>query len=174
VVELVEAQVVRPLRRAVLRPDQPVEQSAYPADSDPRTAHVAVRRAPGAGTVTGDDPGTEVVAVGTVLLDPPPWEPDRVDGWRVRGMATHPDARRNGLGGRVLGALLDHAAAHGGSLVWCNARVGAQRLYARAGFTPRGDVFDLPGIGPHVQMWLELADRLALTDESGPGESPPH
>ena len=171
-VELVEAQVVRPLRRVVLRPDQPAECSEYPADDDRRAAHVAVRRAPQARAVHGDSPNAEVIAVGTVYLDPPPWEPDRIDGWRVRGMATRHDARRNGLGGLVLGALLDHVAAQGGALVWCNARVGAQSLYARAGFTSRGDIFDIPGIGPHIQMWRELTDRHSLTDESGTGETP--
>jgi GNAT superfamily N-acetyltransferase len=149
-VELVAAQVVRPLRRAVLRPDHPVETSEYPADDDPSTAHAAVR-------LTKD---TDVVAVGTVLRDPPPWEPGRRDGWRVRGMATSPDARRRGFGSLVLDALLRHVAAHGGGLVWCNARVPAQNLYAHAGFAPRGEVFDIAGIGPHVQMWRTLpSDR---------------
>lgn len=142
-VELVDAQVVRPLRRAVLRPDQPVANSRYPADDDPSTAHAAVR-------LTKD---THVVAVGSVLLDPPPWAPHRSDGWRIRGMATLPDARRRGFGSLVLQALLDHVGAQGGGLAWCNARVSAQTLYARAGFSPRGEIFDLPGIGPHIQMF---------------------
>jgi GNAT superfamily N-acetyltransferase len=150
VVELVEAQVVRPLRRAVLRPHQPVEMSLYPGDDDPRTAHVAAR--------WGD--GSEVVAVGTVLPGAPPWEPQRRDGWRVRGMATRDDVRGRGLGASVLDALLDHVAAHGGGLLWCNARVPAQALYARAEFIPRGQVFDIPGIGPHIHMWRIVTDGI--------------
>ena len=35
-----------------------------------------------------------------------------------------------------------------------------------------GEVFDIPGIGPHIQMWRELTDRHSLTDESGTGEIP--
>jgi GNAT superfamily N-acetyltransferase len=141
VVELVDAHVVRPLRHAVLRPGWPSEESAYADDDDLRGGHVALRCA-------GD-----VVAVGTVLSEPPPWEPERVDGWRVRGMATRPDARRRGFGALVLDALIDHVAVHGGGLVWCNARVAARALYIRAGFVTRGRVFDLPGIGPHSHMW---------------------
>jgi len=147
VVELVDAQVVAPLRRAVLRPHQTAEMSLYPGDDDPRTAHAAIRLPP-----PGREGEDTVVAVGTVLLDPPLWDPARADGWRVRGMATRDDARRQGLGALVLDALLDHVATHGGGLVWCNARVPARRLYARAGFAPRGEVFDIPGIGPHVVM----------------------
>jgi predicted GNAT family N-acyltransferase len=116
--------------------------SGYPGDDDPRSAHAAV--------VSGDD---EVVAVGTVLPEAPPWEPQRHHGWRIRGMATRDEARRRGLGGLVLAALLDHVATRGGGLVWCNARVPARTLYARAGFIARGQVFDIPGIGPHIHMW---------------------
>lgn len=146
--ELVDAQVVRPLRRTVLRPDQPVENSLYPGDDDPSSAHAAIWL-PGP---RQGDPHT-VGAVGTVLHDPPPWEPPRADGWRVRGMATRPDARGQGLGGLILDALLGHVASHGGGLVWCNARVPAQGLYGRVGFVTRGEVFDIPGIGPHIRMW---------------------
>ena len=177
-VELVDAQVVRPLRRAVLRPDQPPEASVYPGDDDPRSAHVAVRLLLG---VTGD-----VVAVGTVLPCPAPWAPRHVNGWRIRGMATRPDSRGGGLGRSVLDALLRHVGAHGGGLVWCNARVPARRLYTGAGFATRGEVFDIPGIGPHIVMGRTLdaetpsrvptprapTDRRPLTDESRSGDHP--
>jgi GNAT superfamily N-acetyltransferase len=116
-----------------------------------------------------------VVAVGTVLRGPPPWEPERGDGWRVRGMATRADVRRRGCGGLVLDALLHHVAAHGGGLVWCNARVPAQGLYARAGFVTRGEVFDIPGIGPHIQMWRTVADdHVASSTGSTPTDGPAH
>jgi ribosomal protein S18 acetylase RimI-like enzyme len=72
-------------------------------------------------------------------------------------MATRPDARRQGFGGLVLEALVRHVAAHGGGLVWCNARVPAQHLYTRAGFVTRGTVFDIPDIGPHIIMWKTVA-----------------
>ena len=184
VVELVDAQVVRPLRRAVLRPDQPEEHSVYPDDDDPRSAHGAVRLAPHDAFGHRDAPAGDVVAVGTVLLDPPPWDPARVDGWRIRGMATRDDARRHGIGAVLLDALLSHVAVHGGGLVWCNARTPAQGLYARAGFVTRGGVFDIPGIGPHIHMWRTIAvehpptdthpstDTRPLTDERGTGEPP--
>ena len=178
VVELVDAQVVRPLRRAVLRPDQPVEHSVYPADDDPRSAHGAVRIAPQVPVVDRDATAGDVVAVGTVLPEPPPWDPARIAGWRIRGMATRDEARRRGIGGVMLDALLSHVAVHGGGLVWCNARIPAQGLYTRAGFVTRGEVFDIPGIGPHIHMWRTIAvdypptDTHALTDERGTGEPP--
>jgi GNAT superfamily N-acetyltransferase len=161
VVELVDAQVVRPLRRAVLRPHQPAETARYPDDADPRSAHAAIRL------------GDEVVAVGSVLPGPPPWEPHRLDGWRIRGMATRDDARRRGLGTLVLDALLEHVAAQGGGLAWCNARVGATTLYARAGLAARGQVFEIPGIGPHVEMWRTVPDEPERARRPADGPEPP-
>ena len=138
---------MRPLRHAVLRPDGPQSSPrTQPTTTRTRRTSPLAPRAPGATAPTR-------LSVGTVLHEAPPWEPDRTDGWRVRGMATRPDARRRGLGGLVLDALLDHVASHGGGLVWCNARVPAQQLYGRAGFVTRGEVFELPGIGPHLLMW---------------------
>jgi GNAT superfamily N-acetyltransferase len=129
--------------------------SLYPGDDDPRTAHAAIRL-PQSGR---EETENTVVAVGSMLPGPPPWDPTRADGWRVRGMATRDDARRQGLGRLVLDALLDHVATHGGGVVWCNARVPARHLYARAGFAPRGEVFDIAGIGPHVEMGRTVPAR---------------
>ena len=171
-VELVGASVVAPLRGAVLRPGLPLSQARYRADDDPDTAHVALRVA--------DEPEQDgPVAVGTVLREPPPWEPARSDGWRIRGMATRPDVRGRGLGRLVLDALVDHVAAHDGGVLWCNARTGATPFYGRAGFVARGEVFDVPGIGPHHTMWRAVSppgetptDVRPLTDASGTGEIP--
>ena len=90
--------------------------------------------------------GDLLVAVGLIAPSPD------LGGWRVRGMATARDARSRGAGAAVLDELLRHAAAHGASRVWCNARTPAQRFYERAGFHVSSQVFDVPQIGPHVVM----------------------
>ena len=119
----------------------------------------------------GQAPGADllVLAVGVVMPEPPPWDPNGDDGWRLRGMATRPEARGQGLGGRVLDLLIGHVADEGGGLLWCNARTPALSLYQRAGFQARGEVFELPEIGPHLVMWRTV-------DPSGaspaPGEPP--
>ncbi|HXQ61593.1 MAG TPA: GNAT family N-acetyltransferase [Acidimicrobiales bacterium] len=146
------------LRQEVLRPGRAVRDCIYPGEADPRAAHVAA---------VSSDTGA-VVAVGVVMPEPPPWDSNKGDGWRVRGMATRPGARGRGLGGRVLDLLLAHVAAHGGGLVWCNARTPALHLYERAGFLPRGDVFDLPEIGPHQVMWSTVAPLREPAVPDGP------
>jgi ribosomal protein S18 acetylase RimI-like enzyme len=67
-------------------------------------------------------------------------------------MATRADVRGRGAGGAVLGALVSHAAGHGATRVWCNARTPALGLYERAGFERESDEFEIPGIGPHFVM----------------------
>ncbi|MGA2522295.1 MAG: GNAT family N-acetyltransferase, partial [Acidimicrobiales bacterium] len=124
----------------------PAGESVYPGDGDGRSTHAAVR-----------DPDGAVVAVGSVLPEAPPWEPGRADGWRIRGMATEPGRRHHGHGARVLDVLLGRVSDLGGGLVWCNARVGARPFYLRAGFTDDGEVFELPGIGPHTRMWRSVS-----------------
>lgn len=133
------------LRQQVLRPGSPPERLHLAVDDDPATASFAARAADG-----------RVVGTAIVFPEPCPWLPDRRGAWRLRGMATDPAYRNTGVGGRVLAALLDHVTANGGTLVWCNARVPAQKFYERAGFLAHGDVWDDPEIGPHVAMWREL------------------
>lgn len=122
----------RPLRKAVLRPHQSV-------------AAMAADELCGAHAVGAFD-GAELIAVGLVAPDGEP------GGWRVRGMATAERARGRGAGTAVLDALVRHALSHGARRVWCNARLPARTLYARAGFRVVSDEFELADIGPHVVM----------------------
>ena len=126
----------RALRQQVLRPHQTVEELA---DHEP------------AGAVAfGAFQGSELVAVGLVGPDGEPGD------WRVRGMATAPQARGRGAGSAILNALVQHAIAHGATRVWCNARTPALNLYRRAGFVVASDEFEPPDIGPHYRMELSV------------------
>ena len=127
------------LRRQVLRGGRPV---ALPGDSDP-AFHVGVY-----------DDGT-LVGTGNVRVQPAPWQPS-LPAWRLRGMATAPEARGRGVGTLVLGALMAHARERGGGVLWCHARTPAQRFYERAGLVTRGEPWEDPEIGPHVLMWTTL------------------
>lgn len=76
--------------------------------------------------------------------------------WRVRGMATEPDARGRGAGTAVLQTLLAHARERGAMRVWASVRTPARSLYERSGFRQTSDQFELPEIGPHVIMSRDL------------------
>jgi GNAT superfamily N-acetyltransferase len=97
--------------------------------------------------------GERLVGVGLIG---PEGEPGT---WRVRGMATAPDARGQGAGSAVLNALLDHARGNGALRVWASVRIGARTLYERAGFRGASEEFEVPDIGPHLVMSRELGER---------------
>jgi GNAT superfamily N-acetyltransferase len=185
-VGFVPAETTWALRQEVLRPHRAVADCVYPGEDDPRAAHAAAVIAAGSPdrarpVVAGDvgagpgraEPGPtgDVVAVAAVMPEAPPWDTARPDGWRLRGMATRPDLRGQGVGGRVLDLLIGHVAQQGGGLLWCNARTPALHLYERAAFLPRGDVFELPEIGPHQVMWRMVA--AAAPTPAPDGAAPP-
>ncbi|HEV3266452.1 MAG TPA: GNAT family N-acetyltransferase [Acidimicrobiales bacterium] len=139
------------LRQAVLRPHQTLEEVAFPGDDDPSTVAFAAVDAEGG-----------VLSVARVTLEEAPFPIDGVvpvgtPEWRLRGMATRPDARNQGIGSAVLQTTIAHVASQGGGLLWCNARVPATGLYRRAGFTTYGEEWLDPDIGPHIVMWRLVA-----------------
>lgn len=141
-VEQVLPWVTVPLRQKVLRPHQTFAQMQQAGDDDPETAFFAAY-----------DAQHQVVGTASVRRQTAPWgEP----GWRLRGMATEPDLRGRGIGAAVLARVIDHVARLGGGLLWCNARVPAQRFYERAGFVTRGDPWIDPEIGPHIVMHRQV------------------
>lgn len=146
-VRLAPAAHVRPLRTRILRPDWPPGRLlTFDADDwpDDRGVHVAAEH----------DGAT--VGVATVYVqDPPPGAfPSALAGaaWQLRGMATDRSVRGTGVGADVLAACLGAVADRGGAFVWCNARTAAAGFYERLGWSPAGDPFDVPGVGPHVRM----------------------
>lgn len=147
VVELLAAPETWPLRKRVLRAHQEGDAVVLPGDDDPRAAHLGAR----------DDDGA-IVGVASVMPEPCPWAPGRRDAWRLRGMATAEGRRGAGIGASLLRSAVDHVRAQGGTLVWCNARVGALAFYEREGFAVAGERYVDPQLGPHVPMQRDLAE----------------
>jgi ribosomal protein S18 acetylase RimI-like enzyme len=146
----VPAEIVLPLRHAVLRTGRPWANAIYPGDDDPRSAHFAVMD------------GTTLLAVGSVLPETPDWAIGAIcatGAWRVRGMATRRDSRGSGLGSKVVERLVSHVGEHEGGLLWCSARVQAVGLYEKFGFVTRGARYMVRGLGDHATMWTEVAPR---------------
>lgn len=140
-----------PLRHAVLRPGRPLADAHFAEDALPGTFHLAAR------------PARTAPPVGVTSVCPVPYpaparpapHPALVgpDAWQLRGMAVDPAARRQGVAAALCAAAIDEVAARGGRALWCNARLVAVGVYERAGFLGDGDLFEVPGIGPHLRMW---------------------
>jgi GNAT superfamily N-acetyltransferase len=144
-VQSVTSSETLPLRRQVLRPHQTIAELAA---EDRETTDAAYFAAVDDG---------EVVGVGAVAREPPPWSPQDATAWRLRQMATDASRRRTGIGSAVLQSVIRHVAEQGGGVLWCNARTPAVPFYRRAGFEVRGESWEDPVLGPHVAMHCRLA-----------------
>ena len=139
----ISADETHSLRHRVLRPHQSPEACLYPLDQESSSGHYGV---------CSDG---KIVAIGSIFLEPRDGS-DNPKAWRIRGMATDPAHQGSGFGGKVLEALVEHARERGGQEVWCNGRTTVEGFYGRFGFEAEGEIFDLPGLGPHLVMVRRL------------------
>jgi len=146
----VTAGVVVPLRARVLRAGRPVSDARLDGDDDPGTVVLAAYDARVDAAASGGP-----VSTATLMDQPCPWRPG-VSAVRLRAMATDAGVRGQGIGALVLAAAVGSARGAGAEVLWCLARMGARTFYDRAGFTVDGGQFDVPGIGPHLRMELDL------------------
>lgn len=126
-VEVVElsAEETHPLRLAVLRHDTPTKDVSFSEDTDPGAIHLGIRV------------GGELVATSTWIPRPHNERP----AVQLRGMATTHHLQGTGIGGTLLEAGCQRAAAIGARLVWARARDAALDFYLRHGFVVEGDGF---------------------------------
>jgi GNAT superfamily N-acetyltransferase len=143
------------LRHAVLRHGLPRAAAFFPGDDAATSRHYGAFR------------DAEVLCCATLHAS----EWDGEPAWQLRGMATAPGARRQGLGRRLLAVmeadLLADARAGtpshpraGGTpiLLWCNARVPALGFYGEMGWRVVSGEFEIPTAGPHVRMVKRLGE----------------
>ena len=143
----ITAAETRGLRAAVLRPGQTPAELVYPGDDAARTLHLGAFRDAG------------LVGIASFYFEAQPSAPGR-DAVRLRGMATLPAVRGEGFGTALMEAGIAWARAAGAERIWCNARRSARGFYEKLGLVVEGDVFEIPGIGPHyVMSQLFGADR---------------
>lgn len=122
-----------PVRHAVFVAEQHVPKDMELDEHDATALHAVATKGDG-------------TAVGTGRLLP--------DG-HIGRVAVLPAFRGQGIGGRLLAALVGAAQARGDTEVWLNAQTGAESFYAEYGFEPRGEVFMEAGI-PHRLMHRRL------------------
>ncbi len=140
-VERVDPAITRPLRQRMLRPHQDEHELRVSGEDHPDAAWFAAH--------------LDGRVVGTAGALPQP-TPDGRDGWRVRAMAVEQSLQGAGLGAELLAACLEHA---NDGLVWCSAREPAAGFYQAHGFEAVSEVYDEPGVGPHVTMVRAAASR---------------
>lgn len=76
--------------------------------------------------------------------------------YRLRAMATDPEVRGYGIGAKIVEKAIDELKNQGVKLLWCDARLIATGFYEKQNFKIKGQVYQVPKIGPHKLMYKEL------------------
>ncbi|WP_396334070.1 GNAT family N-acetyltransferase [Burkholderia anthina] len=132
-VSAVPVNEVYALRASILL-DGDEDASRFPGDHADDTLHLAVKQrgvTVGVASVCGESPPAEI----------------GLGGWRLRGVAVAPEARRLGLGRTLVRLCGIHACGKGGTVLWCTARESAKSFYDSLSFKQVGERFALPGRG---------------------------
>jgi GNAT superfamily N-acetyltransferase len=141
-IRLVKAELLRPLRREVLRAGLPPEAAVYPGDDDPLAVHLAAY-----------DPKGDIVGIATLckpedrLAGQPPYQSP---GLRFRGVGVRPDMLRKGVATQLVRELRELARERGAKELWANARLPSLMFFKVRKFKVVSSTFEIPGIGPHV------------------------
>ena len=129
-----------PLRRSVLRDGTASDRVEFDGDDLATTFHLAA--------LDHD----RIIAISTWIERRYPDLPAH-PGYQVRGMATDPSRRGEGLGAALLTAGVQRCAEAGIEVLWARARTTALGFYERHGFEARGLRYvDLTTGLPHVDI----------------------
>lgn len=137
------------LRTRILRPGQPVEICHYAEDNLTTTFHLGA-------IVTQPDGSHRIAANGTFIQHVHPQFPTAKNPYRLRGMATDTEFQGQGFGSTILQQAEMILKSLNCDLLWFNAREKAFHFYERNGYLTIGDMFDIPGAGPHKVMYKWL------------------
>lgn len=158
----VAARDVRELRHRVLWPHKAKpEDCLIDIDESPDAIHLGA-------FISEDEPwgiqisGMEGVMVGACSLfhqhctrTSVPWKEG--EDVRLRVMGTLPEVRGWGAGAALIAKAAEEVRLAGRSVLWCDAREVAFGFYERMGFGYLNEVYDIPEIGPHRTMALDVS-----------------
>lgn len=127
------------VRHAVLRKGKPIESCRFEGDDLATTKHFGLfENEELAGIVSVFESKSEIF--------------DAEKQFQLRGMAVLDLHQKKGFGEKLLQAAENYIARESGELIWFNAREIAVGFYERNGYKKAGNLFEIPGVGPHFVM----------------------
>lgn len=142
-IKRISADETRPLREKILRPGQPLDKLIYSGDYNQEAYHV------------GAFSDNHLIGIASVYLKAKDDE-DRIDSWQLRGMAIDHNLRGQNVGKKLLESCMEYIKSQNNYHLWCNARLVAVGFYEKMGFKISSDEFEIPDIGPHYIMEIDL------------------
>lgn len=122
------------IRKSILRPHQS-KTVTYDNDCHDKSFHLGVYLK------------NELLGVVSILFD-------QNKSYRLRGMAVIKNYQNSGLGKLLVNKAISKLPVN--TLLWCNARSHTIGFYQHFGLNQVGEEFEIPAIGPHVKMQLQL------------------
>lgn len=143
-IKAVDVNLIKGLRYKVLWPHMEGEEHCEIApDREATTFHLAALH------------GDRVVGTSTFIIDINPKFEEK-NQYRLRAMATDPEVRGLGVGAKIIRAAEEELRKKGVKLLWCDARLIATGFYEKLNFKIKGQVYQVPKIGPHKLMFKDL------------------
>lgn len=100
--------------------------------------------------------GSALVSIGSFFkMDSPKLAVSNT--YRLRAMATSPAFRGKHGGQSLLLFAFAELKRRNIPALWCDARINAVGFYESLGFLKLPEVYEVPLIGPHQFMWIELS-----------------
>lgn len=142
-IKFVPLEIVLPLRSKMLRDGADIAACVFPTDNNEGVFHLAyyVNQ-------------TEIATVATFY--PQKLEGREAFGYQLRGMATDTPFFGKGYGAALINYAVDYIKTAKAEYIWCNARTSAIDFYKKQGFEIISEEFEIPGVGPHYIMILNL------------------
>ncbi|WP_312651396.1 GNAT family N-acetyltransferase [Proteiniclasticum sp.] len=142
-VKEIPPEMTYPIRHKVLRPHQDLNECVYDTDFMDGTFHAGVFH------------DEELICIASFN---PENHPSFSSGrqYHLRAMATLPSFRNMGVGRTLISYAEERLKSDGTEIIWCNGRTEVKGYYEKSGFKSYGEVFDYPGLGPHIVMYKEL------------------
>lgn len=128
-----------PIRHKILRPHQSFEECKYDTDLLDSTFHI------------GAETKNNIVSVASFSVELCS-ELSRSKQYRLRAMATLPEYQRQNIGKSIVAYAEKVLEQNNIDFIWCKGRTEVKGYYEKLGFKPAGEVFNYPGLGPHIIM----------------------
>ncbi|KAA3601506.1 MAG: GNAT family N-acetyltransferase [Calditrichaeota bacterium] len=131
------------LRQKILRPNQTLNDCQYSGDLEKSSSHF------------GAFANNKQIGIASIYNQNEKGEIEEGI-WRIRGMAVLEEFRGSEIGAKLLQSCIKYAKSQNAKNVWCNGRSTVVGFYSKFGFSPKGEEFEIEGIGPHFVMEINL------------------
>jgi len=131
------------VRQPVLRAGRPIEDCFFEYDDHHLSIHFCVE-------LNG-----KVISVLSALPIQSKIFP-KLKAMRIRGIATLDQFQRLGYGSKLVRYAEEELKKNGIELLWLNSRITASEFYLKLGYKPKGDMFNIDGIGIHQKFFKTL------------------